>query len=277
MLGLGVLSLVLGFVDHTSSWLDGSRSALTIALTPIVVMADLPNRSVRGIQGVFSSREDLRRRINGLENELIFLRVKTEKMAALISENNRLRGLLGSAAKLQDNVLVAELIGVNPDPEEQEVIIDKGSEDSVFVGQPVLDSRGLVGQVLEVSPFSSRVLLISDERHSVPVQVLRNNLRFIAQGTGIGQQLELQHVNSTVDIKVGDQLLSSGLGNRFPVGYPVGVVDSVAFKPGKPFAEVLAKPNAQLDRSRHVLLVFTESRVSEETNTSSGKGDNRGG
>ena len=277
MFGLGVLSLVLGFVDHTTSWLDGSRSALTIALTPIVVMADLPSRSVRGIQGVFSSRKDLRRRINGLESELIFLRVKTEKMAALISENNRLRGLLGSAAKLQDNVLVAELIGVNPDPEEQEVVIDKGSEDSVFVGQPVLDSRGLVGQVVEVSPFSSRVLLLSDERHSVPVQVLRSNVRFIAQGTGIGQQLELRHVNSTADIKVGDQLLSSGLGNRFPVGYPVGVVDKVAFKPGKPFAEVLAKPNAQLDRSRHVLLVFTESRVSEETNTSSGKGDDRGG
>ena len=277
MLGLGALSLVLGFVDHTTSWLDGSRSALTIALTPIVVTADLPNRSVRGIQSIFSSREDLRRRINGLESELILLRVKTEKMAALTSENNRLRGLLGSAAKLQDNVLVAELIGVNPDPEEQEVVIDKGSEDSVFVGQPVLDSRGLVGQVVEVSPFSSRVLLISDERHSVPVQVLRSNLRFIAQGTGIGQQLELQHVNSTADIKVGDQLLSSGLGNRFPVGYPVGVVDKVAFKPGKSFAEVLAKPNAQLDRSMHVLLVFTESRVSEETNTSSGKGDDRGG
>jgi len=277
LLGLGLLSLVLGAVDHTTSWLDGPRSVLTIALTPIVVTADLPTRSARGIQSIFSSREDLRSRITGLESELIFLRVKTERMAALISENNRLRGLLGSAAKLQDNVLVAELVGVNPDPEEQEVVIDKGSEDSVFVGQPVLDSRGLVGQVVDVSPFSSRVLLISDERHSVPVQVLRSNLRFVAHGTGIGQQLELQHVNSTADIKVGDQLLSSGLGNRFPVGYPVGVVDKVAFMPGKPFAEVLAKPSAQLDRSRHVLLVFTETRVLEETNTSSGKGDDRGG
>jgi rod shape-determining protein MreC len=277
MLGLGVLSVVLMFVDHATSWLDGSRSALTIALTPVVVAADLPNRSARGIQDIVSSREGLRRRITDLESELIFLRVKTEKMAALTAENNRLRDLLGSAAKLQDNVLVAELVGVNPDPEEQEVVIDKGSEDSVFVGQPVLDSRGLVGQVVEVSPFNSRVLLISDERHSVPVQVLRSNLRLVAQGTGIGQQLELLHVNSTADIKVGDQLLSSGLGNRFPVGYPVGVVDKVVYKPGKPFAEVLAKPNAQLDRSRHVLLVFTESRVVEETNVTSEKGDDRGG
>ena len=277
LLGLGLLSLVFVFVDHTTNWLDGSRSALTIVTTPIVVTADLPNRSARGIEDIFSSREDLRGRITGLESELIFLKVKTEKMAALTSENNRLRDLLGSAAKLQDNVLVAELIGVNPDPEEQEVVIDKGAEDAVFVGQPVLDSRGLVGQVVEVTPFSSRILLISDERHSVPVQVLRNNLRLIAQGTGIGQRLELLHVSSTADIKVGDQLLSSGLGNRFPVGYPVGVVDRVDFKPGKPFAEVLAKPNAQLDRSRHVLLVFTESRILEKANTGFEKSGKRGG
>ena len=275
--GLGVLSLVFVFLDHTTDWLDGTRSALTIALTPIVVMAGLPNRSALGIQDIFSSREELHRRITGLESELIFFQVKSEKMEALSSENNRLRGLLGSAAKLQDNVLVAELIGVNPDPEEQEVLIDKGSADSVFLGQPVLDSRGLVGQVVEVSSFRSRVLLISDQRHSVPVQVLRSNLRLIAQGTGIGQRLELLHVNSTADIKVGDQLLSSGLGNRFPVGYPVGVVDKLDLKPGKPFADVLAKPNAQLDRSSHVLLVFTEPRVSEETGASSGKGDDRGG
>ena len=276
-LGLSVLSLFLVFSDHTTIWLVDSRSALTTVLTPIVAIADLPNRGALGIQDIFSSREDLHRKITVLESELIFFRVKSEKMAALTSENNRLRGLLGSAAKLQDNVLVAELIGVNPAPEEQEVLIDKGSEDSVFVGQPVLDSLGLVGQVIEVSSFSSRVLLISDKGHSVPVQVLRSNLRLIAQGTGIGQLLELQHVNSTADIKVGDQLLSSGLGNRFPVGYPVGVVERVDLEPGKPFANVLAKPNAQLDRSSHVLLVFTEGRVSEDTGGFSEKGENRGG
>lgn len=248
------------FVDHTTSWLDGARSAITTAVTPVVVLADLPNRSARGLTELFSSREDLRARIAEFENELTLLRVKSEKMAALTAENNRLRDLLGSAAKLQDNVLVAELIGVDPNPEHQEVVIDKGVSDGVFVGQPVLDARGLMGQVVEVSHFSSRVLLISDQTHSVPVQVLRSNLRLIAQGTGIDQQLELLHVNSTADIRVGDQLLSSGLGDRFPVGYPVGVVDRVDFEPGKPFAEVTAIPTAQLDRSRHVLLVFTESR-----------------
>jgi rod shape-determining protein MreC len=264
------------FVDHVTDWLDGTRSALTTVITPVIVMADLPNKSARGLNEMFSSRDDMRARITDLESELVFLRVKTEKMAALTAENNRLRDLLGSAAKLQDNVLVAELIGVDPDPEEQQVIIDKGWVDDVFVGQPVLDSRGLMGQVIEVSNYTSRVLLISDESHSVPVQLLRSNLRLIAQGTGIDQQLELLHVNSTADIQVGDQLLSSGLGNRFPVGYPVGVVDSVVYEPGKPFAVVTAKPAAQLDRTRHVLLVFSESR-SPQDSAGSGKGDGSSG
>ena len=265
MLGLAILSVVLISIDQMTGWLDDVRASLTTALTPIILVADLPGRSARGLSEVFSSRGDLRSRVTELEDEVVLLRVKTEKMAALTAENNRLRGLLGSAAKLQDNVLVAELIGVNPDPEVQEVVIDKGEMNQVFLGQPVLDSRGLMGQVVEVSRFTSRVLLISDEQHSVPVQVLRSNLRLIAQGTGIDQQLELRHVNSTADIQVGDQLLSSGLGNRFPVGYPVGVVDRVNFEPGKPFAEVRAKPTAQLDRSRHVLLVFTETRATDSS------------
>ncbi|MDA0272469.1 MAG: rod shape-determining protein MreC, partial [Proteobacteria bacterium] len=178
-------------------------------------------------------------------------------------ENNRLRDLLGSAAKLQDNVLVAELVGVDPEPERLEVMIDKGSADGVFLGQPVLDAEGLMGQVIEVSVFVSRVLLISDVLHSVPVQVARSNLRLIAQGTGVTRQLELLHVQDTADIRVGDLLVSSGLGDRFPVGYPVGVVNSITHDRGKPFAVVTATPSALLDRSRHVLLVFTEERMTD--------------
>ena len=117
LLGLGLISVAFMFVDHFTDWLDDTRSLLTVAVTPVVVLGDLPNRSVRGLNEVLSSRDDMRRRITELEGELILLKVKTEKMASLTAENNRLRDLLGSAAKLEENVLVAELIGVNPDPE----------------------------------------------------------------------------------------------------------------------------------------------------------------
>ena len=203
----------------------------------------------------------MREEIKLLEKDLLLLHAKTEKMAALTAENNRLRDLLGSAAKLQDNVIVAELIGVAPDPEKHEVVIDKGGTDGVFVGQPLLDAKGLMGQVVDVSRYSSRVLLISDPSHSVPVQVARSNLRLVAQGTGSTNRLELMYVQNTADVGAGDLLISSGLGGRFPVGYPVGVVNKVEHRPGRPFSTVTAIPSALLDRSRHVLLVFTEDKL----------------
>jgi rod shape-determining protein MreC len=261
MIGFFILSIVLITVDHMSGYLDDVRAGLTLLVTPILVAADIPAREVSQLEELVNSRGEMREYINILEQELLLLKTKTAKMAALTSENDRLRDLLGSAAKLQDNVLVAELIGVDPDPGKHEVTIDKGSRDGVFVGQPLLDAQGLMGQVISTSYFSSRVLLISDQSHSVPVQVSRTNLRLIAEGTGASNELELMHVQNTADIKVGDLLVSSGLGDRFPVGYPVGVVNKVEHDPGRPFAVVTALPSALLDRSRHVLLVFTEEAL----------------
>lgn len=258
MLGLIALSLALIFVDHISSLLDDVRSGLTLVVTPVIIAADLPGRTATGLQQALATRDDMAVRIDELESELLLLKAKTEKMAALTAENNRLRALLGSAAKLQDNVLVAELIGVDPDPERHEVLIDKGTVDGVFVGQPVLDAEGLMGQITEVGRRVSRVLLISDPTHAVPVQVVRSNLRLIAEGTGASRQLSLLHVQETADIREGDLLVSSGLGDRFPVGYPVGVVSRIVHDPGKPFSTVSAVPHARLDQTRHVLLVFSE-------------------
>ncbi|MEX2489035.1 MAG: rod shape-determining protein MreC, partial [Pseudomonadales bacterium] len=217
-------------------------------------------RIVDSVQDAVRSQEAARARINELERELIMLRAKTARMESLAAENNRLRALLGSSEKLEDNVLVAELIGINPDPERHVVVVDKGIIDGVYQGQPLLDAHGLMGQVIDTSPFTSRVLLISDPSHSVPVQVVRSNLRLIAQGTGVSNTLKLMNVQDTADIEEGDLLVSSGLGNRFPTGYPVGVVRRIEHHRGEPFAEVSATPSAQLDRSRHVLLVFTGNR-----------------
>jgi rod shape-determining protein MreC len=128
----------------------------------------------------------------------------------------------------------------------------------VFLGQPVLDARGLMGQVVELMPYTSRVLLLTDTTHSIPVQVNRNGLRAIASGTGNPERLELRHVADTADIKEGDLLVSSGLGQRFPAGYPVATVKEVIHDSGQPFAIVRAIPTAALNRSRYMLLVFSD-------------------
>jgi len=128
----------------------------------------------------------------------------------------------------------------------------------------VLDARGLMGQVVELMPYTSRVLLLTDTTHSIPVQVNRNGLRAIASGTGNPERLELRHVADTADIKEGDLLVSSGLGQRFPAGYPVATVKEVIHDSGQPFAIVRAVPTAALNRSRYLLLVFSDNRTPEE-------------
>ena len=187
-----------------------------------------------------------------------------QKLAALTEQNVRLRELLNSSALVNEKVEVAELIGMDPNPFTHRIIINKGERDGVVLGQPVLDARGLMGQVVELMPYTSRVLLLTDTTHSIPVQVNRNGLRAIASGTGNPESLELRHVADTADIKVGDLLVSSGLGQRFPAGYPVATVKEVIHDSGQPFAIVRAVPTAALNRSRYLLLVFSDSRTPEE-------------
>jgi rod shape-determining protein MreC len=153
---------------------------------------------------------------------------------------------------------------MDPNPFTHRIIINKGERDGVVLGQPVLDARGLMGQVVELMPYTSRVLLLTDSTHSIPVQVNRNGLRAIASGTGNPERLELRHVADTADIKEGDLLVSSGLGQRFPAGYPVATVKEVIHDSGQPFAIVRAVPTAALNRSRYMLLVFSDNRTAEE-------------
>lgn len=191
-----------------------------------------------------------------LKSELLVHQRKLQQMAALVAENVRLKQLLNSAEMVDDQVLIAELIGVSPDPTRHSVLINRGANDGVYVGQAVLDAQGLMGQVTQVASSTARVLLITDSSHALPVQVNRNGVRTVAEGVGDLYRLRLRHVATTVDIHEGDLLVSSGLGGRFPVGYPVATVVAIEERPGQPFTEVMVEPKAELDRSRYLLLVF---------------------
>ncbi|WP_185057566.1 rod shape-determining protein MreC, partial [Pseudomonas chlororaphis] len=212
----------------------------------------------------FGSRTELVAENEKLKTENLLLQGRMQKLAALTEQNVRLRELLNSSALVNEKVEVAELIGMDPNPFTHRIIINKGERDGVVLGQPVLDARGLMGQVVELMPYTSRVLLLTDTTHSIPVQVNRNGLRAIASGTGNPERLELRHVADTADIKEGDLLVSSGLGQRFPAGYPVATVKEVIHDSGQPFAIVRAVPTAALNRSRYLLLVFSDNRTAEE-------------
>ena len=230
---------------------------MEVAAAPVYWVADLPSRASDWKQEHVVSRGDLVEQNEQLRRENLVLEGRSHQMASLQAENVRLRALLNSSAMLRDDVLVAELIGVSPDPVRHQLVLNKGESDGVFVGQPLIDADGLLGQVVEVSPLNSRALLITDATHSIPVQVNRNGVRAIAEGIGSLTSLEIHHVSATTDIQEGDLLVTSGLGGRFPVGYPVAVVSEIERDPGQAFARIMARPSAALERSRHVLLVFT--------------------
>jgi rod shape-determining protein MreC len=185
------------------------------------------------------------------------LSARIQQLASLETENMRLRDLLGSSFKIGERVLIAEILSVDMASYRQQVLINKGTSSGVFVGQPVLDANAVMGQVIQTNPFSSTVLLITDSDHALPVEVNRNGLRTIATGTGLGQELELLHIPKNADVRVGDLLVTSGMGGRFPAGYPVARVTQVRHSPDNPFTVVTAEPTARLDRSREVLLVWT--------------------
>ncbi|MDN4149465.1 rod shape-determining protein MreC [Pseudomonas solani] len=264
LLAFAVLSAALMVVDARFDTLKPARSQMGLVLTPFYWLADLPVRLWDGVSDQFTSRSTLIAENEKLKAEGLLMQRRLQKLAALTEQNVRLRELLNSSALVDDKVLVGELIGVDPNPFTHRILVDKGEKDGVFLGQPVLDARGLMGQVVEVMPYTARVLLLTDTTHSIPVQVNRNGLRAIASGTGNPERLELRHVADTADIKEGDLLVSSGLGQRFPAGYPVATVKEVIHDSGQPFAIVRAVPTAALNRSRYLLLVFTDTRSPEQ-------------
>jgi len=267
MLVLVVLSVTLMVVDARFTLLKPVRSQMSLVLMQSYWITDLPQRLWQGVASQFGSRTELLAENEKLKTEGLLLQGRLQKLAALTEQNVRLRELLNSSALVNEKVEVAELIGVDPNPFTHRILINKGERDGVVLGQPVLDARGLMGQVVELMPYTSRVLLLTDSTHSIPVQVNRNGLRAIASGTGNPERLELRHVPDTADIKVGDLLVSSGLGQRFPAGYPVATVREVIHDSGQPFAVIRAVPTAALNRSRYVLLVFTDGRSPEQRAT----------
>ena len=261
---LVVLSVAVMVVDARFTLLKPVRSQMSLLLMQSYWIADLPERLYQGVASQFGSRTELAVENEKLKTENLLLQGRLQKLAALTEQNVRLRELLNSSALVNEKVEVAELIGMDPNPFTHRIIINKGERDGVVLGQPVLDARGLMGQVVELMPYTSRVLLLTDTTHSIPVQVNRNGLRAIASGTGNPERLELRHVADTADIKEGDLLVSSGLGQRFPAGYPVATVKEVIHDSGQPFAIVRAVPTAALNRSRYLLLVFSDGRSPEE-------------
>lgn len=258
-----MLSFVLVSIDHRHDHLSTIRGLLSAVVYPVQYAAQWPVKLVDGLAETFATRHSLMNENRNLRDENLLLRSRAQRFAALERENHRLRELLDSAADLTEEVVVADVLAIDSNPAAHQIVINKGSRQQVYVGQPIADAHGILGQVTRVGPYTSTVILISDPRHALPVQINRSGLRAIAIGSGEGEQLLLSFIPTNADIRTGDLVVSSGLDHRFPAGYPVGEVASLEVDPGAPFARIVVEPAAHIGRSREVLLVWPRAKLED--------------
>ena len=267
MILLVVLSIVLMTVDHRWSHLEVVRGALMNLLYPIQYVIDLPIRLFYWSDETLSAHQTLLDENRHLREMQLRNHVQLQKLDILEKENERLRALLSATPETSEDFLIAEIVAVDVDPYRQLIVLNKGSKDGVYIGQPIIDAQGVMGQTIHVSSMNSTAVLITDASHAIPVQVDRTGLRSILFGTGQIDDLELRHIPHSADIRTGDKLISSGLGGRFPPNYPVAVITRVEREPGETFISVRAEPLAQLDTTREVLLVWHKNTQQQELAT----------
>lgn len=253
---LSALSVALMILDHRGHHLEKIRAGLNVLAYPIQLIAAAPAYVGGGIADFFTTRGTLRQDNEKLLAERQVLNAKVQQFDALEEENARLRRMLGSAAQVADKAIAAELIEVSSEPFTRKIVVAKGSRDGVYVGQSVIDAHGIMGQVTQVASQVSRVTLITDAGHAIPVLDNRSGLRMLIFGTGDPDTLKVPYLTSASDIKEGDLLVSSGMGGTFPPGYPVAQVSRIVNDPNEAFLAVTAKPAAQLNHGKQVMLIW---------------------
>lgn len=254
---LAGLSILLMVIDHRDNHLDAVRKAIGATVYPLRVIVDAPVSVWRWAGETTASRNDLQLENSRLHTERLLTQARLQRYAALEAENARLRAMLEARSRVRDQVRVAEIMSASSNPFRHVLVVDKGTNDRVYNGQTIVDTNGVVGQIIQAGVLSSQGILISDPDHALPVEVNRNGLRTIAVGTGEFDRLDLPFLPNNADIEQGDLLVTSGLGGAFPAGYPVAIIDSVVVKPEEPFAVVTATPSAALNQIREVMLVWS--------------------
>jgi rod shape-determining protein MreC len=258
-----LLALALIIVDKRYDHLGKIRRLLSVVAYPVQIAVASPFEGWHWFRDSVSTRDALRADKTKLEAELRVAQFRLQRYEALEAETQRLRALRENTASVTDRFLVGDVMNVDLDAFRERVLVDKGAGDGIYVGQAVLDSGGVFGQVARVGQMTSEVILVSDAAHAIPVQINRNGLRTVAVGTGDTNRLKLPYLPTSADVVAGDLLVTSGLGGGFPAGYPVGTIAEIKRDPAQSLADVDVKPAAALDRSRELLFVWLKPQAAE--------------
>lgn len=264
-----IFSICLMFSDYHYQYLDSVRSGFSLLVSPLQYAVDYPVRVIGWVQSLVGSKKALIDENIQLRYQQTMLEAELQKLLIIQKENSQLKELLLTSSKASMRAMAAQILAVDTSVARQILVLDKGKRDGVYTGQAVLDARGVMGQVIDVGPMTSTVLLISDAKNAVPVRNNRTGERAILVGTNSMEHLSLINLPKTSSIHPGDILVTSGLGRRYPEGYPVGKVESVSSIPGDDFVKVTVSPIALLNRNRLVLLIWPDKeqeQLSEQIN-----------
>lgn len=253
-----IISIFLMFSDYHYRYLDNVRSGFSLIVSPLQYAVDYPVRVIGWIQSLVSAKKALIDENIQLRYQQTILEAELQKLIVIQKENSQLKELLLTSSKADMRAMAAQILAVDTSNARQIVVLNKGNRDGAYIGQPVLDAKGVMGQVIDVGPMTSTVLLISDSKSAVPVRNNRTGERAILVGTNSIDQLSLINLPKTSSIHPGDVLVTSGLGRRYPEGYPVGKVERVNSIPGEDFVKVTVSPVALLNRNRLVLLIWPD-------------------
>jgi rod shape-determining protein MreC len=253
------LAMVIMVLDHRNGWLWRARGAASWVVEPVYRLANLPGAGVRSLTVAFADRKLLTEQNQRLREDLLLANARLNRMAGVAEQNQHLKQLLDTRRSLELNVQLARVVGVDLGAAQQRLVINLGARDGVKPGQPVIDAHGVMGQVVEVLPTTAVVMLVTDPAHAMPVVVERSGLRTVAYGARDGNGMALPNIPLAADVRVGDRLLTSGLGGRFPPGFPVGTVTAVAPGASGMFRVAQVQPAADIDRSEDVLLLHDQA------------------
>ncbi|USQ15195.1 rod shape-determining protein MreC [Legionella lytica] len=260
-----LISVFLMFSDYHYGYLNSVRSGFSLIVAPLQYAVDYPVRVFGWIQSLVSAKKALIDENMRLRYQQAMLEAELQKLLVTQKENFQLKELLLTSSQADMRAMAAQILAVDTSNSRQIVVLNKGERDGVYVGQPILDAKGVMGQIIDVGPLTSTVLLISDSMSAVPVRNNRTGERAILVGTNDIETLFLINLPKTSSIHPGDVLVTSGLDRRYPEGYPVGRVDEVNSLPGEDFVKVKVRPVALLNRNRLVLLIWPDKEQEQLT------------
>ena len=250
-----ILSSGMMYLDFQGNYTDRLRSYLSVAVLPIQVAANAPKKIINNLKNKLNDRESILTENQLLKKENIQLYSKVQQTYKLEAENKRLFELLKAKPEDGKNFIFADIISVNQDNDKHQIIINKGSMDGIELGAAIADSKGIIGHIFRDQVLASEVLLISDPEHGIPIEIARNGLRAIAIGIGSYDEIILNNLPNNSDIKINDVLITSGLGGRYPEGYPVAIISNIEKVKGDSYLSIGAKPIANLKNINEVLVI----------------------